>query len=298
MWDCLAELQGVDSSRKKEVVMITTIILALLLGFILIIGAAYLSFNGRINREISSLLGAADADATRVVVTEEMLGNLPPPVQTYMAYSGVVGKAIPRTIRLKQTGRIRQDAKSAWMTLEAEEYYSTNPPGFIWKAFLPGRRFPLTLGRDAYLNGRGSMLIKMLSLIPLAKTAGPEIDQGAMMRYLNEMTWFPAAFLGANITWKAIDDSSAEVTLTDKGRSVSATMYFGPDGKPLNFVAKRYRMVGKKYELETWSTPFTGFGEFEGLRLPVRGQGVWNLKEGELVYVDLEITELEYDKAR
>jgi hypothetical protein len=72
-------------------------------------------------------------------------------------------------------------------------------------------------------------------------------------------------------------------------------MSFDPEGKPLNFVAKRYRMIGKGYDLETWSTPFTGYGVFEGLKLPVRGQGVWNLKEGDLVYVDLEVTELEYD---
>jgi Family of unknown function (DUF6544) len=109
------------------------------------------------------------------------------------------------------------------------------------------------------------------------------------------MTWFPAAFLGKNISWKGIDGGSAEVTLMDRGKSVSAVMSFNSEGKPLNFVAKRYRMVGKKYDLETWSTPFTGYGEIEGLKLPVRGQGVWNLKEGDLVYVELEITELEYD---
>lgn len=258
-------------------------------------GAAYLMFNGRINREIKGLQSAADT-SQRVLVTEEMIRNLPAPVQRYMVYSGVAGKPIPGTIRLRQTGRIRQDEKSAWMKLEAEEYYSTSPPAFIWKARLPGRRFPLTVGRDAYLDGRGGMLIKMLSLIPMVDAAGPEIDQGSMMRYLNEMTWFPAAFLGKNVSWKAIDDGSAEVTLTDHGKSVTAAMSFDADGKPLNFVARRYRMAGDNYSLETWSTPFTGFGEFAGLRLPVRGQGVWNLAGGDLVYIELELTELEYDK--
>jgi hypothetical protein len=140
------------------------------------------------------------------------------------------------------------------------------------------------------------MLIKMLSLFPVVDAAGGELDQGSLMRYLNEMTWFPAAFFGPNIGWKAIDDESAEVTLSDGGKSVSGTMYFDAEGKPVNFVAKRYRMVGKSFALETWSTPFTGFGEFEGLRLPVRGQGVWKLKEGDLVYVDLEIKDLHYDE--
>jgi len=275
--------------------MTLMMILAFLLTLVVVIGIAYLNFNGRINREVRGLLSGA-IPGTGTVVTNEMLRILPQPVQRYMAYSGVLGKPIPRTIRLRQVGKIRQGEKSTWMKLEAVEYYSTTPPGFIWKVFLPTKRFPLTLGRDAYLAGRGSMLIKMLSLFPLVNVVtGSEIDQGAMMRYLNEMTWFPAAFLRENISWKAIDDTSAEVTLTHQGKSASATMYFDEEGKPINFIAKRYRMVGKKYDLETWSTPFTGYGEFEGLRLPVRGQGVWNLKEGDLAYVELEITELKYD---
>jgi len=274
--------------------MIITIILTFFIVLMLISALGYLNFNGRINREISELLAGAKAEPG-FFVAEEMLGNLPPPVQRYMAYSGVLGKQIPRTIRLKQVGRIRQGEKSPWMKIEAVEHYSTAPPGFIWKVFMPNRGFPLALGRDAYADGRGSLLIKMLSFIPMAKAMGSEIDQGSMMRYLNEMTWFPAAFLGENVSWKAIDDGSAEVTLSDRGKSVSATMVFDPEGKPLNFIAKRYRMVGKRYDLETWSTPYTGYGEFEGLRLPVRGQGVYNLKEGDLVYVELEVTELEYD---
>jgi len=274
--------------------MIIPIGFGFLAALIFIAVLATFTFNGRINREISGLLSAVEP-GPRVVVTEEMISDRPPPVQRYMTYSGVLGKQMPRTVRLKQAGRIRQDDKSAWMKLEAEEHYSTDPPGFIWKVSIPNKRFPLALGRDAYADDHGSMLIKMLSLFPLAKATGSEIDQGAMMRYMNEMTWFPAAFLGENITWKAIDESSAEVTLTDSGKSVTAVMSFDQEGKPINFVAKRYRMVGKKYALETWSTPFTGYGEFEGLRLPVRGQGVWNLKDGNLVYVELEITELKYD---
>jgi Family of unknown function (DUF6544) len=275
--------------------MVFLVVLAFLLVLGCVVIYATVKFNGRINREISGLLSEAKS-RPRIVVTEERLKNLPPPVQRYMIYSGVIGKTIPYTVSLKQVGKIRQDEKSAWMKLEAVEYYSTTPPGFIWKAFLPSRRFPVTLGRDAYVRGQGSMLIKMLSLFPLVKAAGErEIDQGAMMRYLNEMTWFPAAFLGANISWKAIDESSADVTLTDRGKSVSAVMHFDLEGKPLNFVAIRYRLVGKKYDLVTWSTPFTGYGEFEGLKLPIKGQGVWNLKEGDLVYVELEIIELKYD---
>ena len=41
----------------------------------------------------------------------------------------------------------------------------------------------------------------------------------------------------------------------------------------------------------TWSTPITGYGEFEGLRLPVRGKAVWKLPDGDLEYIDVTVTE-------
>jgi hypothetical protein len=39
----------------------------------------------------------------------------------------------------------------------------------------------------------------------------------------------------------------------------------------------------------------TAYGEFAGLKLPVRGQAVWNLPSGDLTYAELEITQIEYN---
>jgi hypothetical protein len=155
---------------------------------------------------------------------------------------------------------------------------------------------PLVRVRDFYMEGRGSILVKALSLITIGNSQGKEMDQGAMMRYLNEMMWFPSAFLGKNISFEPIDANSAKVTLTDLGKSVTATMYFDDEGKLTNFRALRYRDMGNnKFDMENWSTPIKEYGEFEGLKLPKRGAGVWNLKEGDLEYIDLNVTDLEYD---
>ena len=37
------------------------------------------------------------------------------------------------------------------------------------------------------------------------------------------------------------------------------------DGIITDFMAKRYRITGGRCDLETWPTPITGYGEFEGL---------------------------------
>jgi hypothetical protein len=116
-----------------------------------------------------------------------------------------------------------------------------------------------------------------------------------MIRYLNEIMWFPTAFLGDNIRWEAIDGNCARVTFTDGGKSVSAEMLFDSEGRLANFTAMRYREMDGTYSLDPWSTPITGYGEFAGLRLPIGGQAVWHLPAGDLRYADLEITELEYN---
>lgn len=140
------------------------------------------------------------------------------------------------------------------------------------------------------------LLVKALSLFTIGNSAGKEMGQGAMMRYLNEMMWFPSAFLGENISFEPIGDNSSRVTLRDMGKSVTATMYFDNEGRLINFTAPRYRDIGNnKFDLENWSTPIREYGEFEGLKLPKTGAGVWNLKEGDLEYINLSITDLEYN---
>jgi hypothetical protein len=249
-----------------------------------------------VERDVTALL--ARATPTREgLVTEEMLQDLPEPVQRYLRYTGVVGKPFVGTVRLEQKGAMHPSAQGAWIPLEAEEHYTAEPPGFVWDATMRKGPLPIVRGRDMYANGEGSMLIKAGSLFTVVDDSGPEMDQGSMMRYLSEMIWFPTAFLGDNVTWEPTDDNSARVTLTDGGRSISATMYFDEEGRITDFVAKRYRTVEGGYDLETWSAPVYEHGELAGLKLPVRGGAVWKLPEGDLKYADITITDLEYNIA-
>jgi len=66
-----------------------------------------------------------------VTLTEEMLQELPEPVQRYMRYTGVIGKNWIENVCLKQTGRFRQGPDKPWMAMKAEQRYTTDPAGFI-----------------------------------------------------------------------------------------------------------------------------------------------------------------------
>ena len=145
-----------------------------------------------------------------------------------------------------------------------------------------------------YAEGEGRLLVKVASLWPVVDASGAQMDQTAMMRYLNEMIWFYAAFLVGGISFEAVDDSSARVTLTDHGRTATGTLLFDNEGRVTDFVAQRYPTADPSSP-ETWSTPVTGYGEFEGLRLPVRGTAIYKLSGSDIEYVELTSTELHYD---
>jgi hypothetical protein len=197
----------------------------------------------RLGREIEKVL-TQYKEQKQVIVTEKMLQKLPDPVKRYFIYTGVVGKPIIQTVRLRQVGKIRKDATQPWMNFEAKQYYSVNSPSFIWIAYMKTFGLPLMRVRDYYMEGRGNILVKVLSLFTVADSRGEKMDQGAMVRYLNEMMWFPSAYLGKNISFESIDANSAIVTLKNMDKSVTATMYFDGEGRLTNFIAPRYRDMG------------------------------------------------------
>jgi hypothetical protein len=252
-------------------------------------------FKGLVQRDVEALFTRAASTSEEALVTEDMLGDLPEPVQRYLRYTGIVGKPFVRTARLEQKGSMYLGAKQGWVPLEAQEHYTVQPPSFVWDATIHRGPLPIARGRDMYAGGKGNMLIKAGSLFTVVNDEGPEMDQGSMMRYLSEMIWFPTAFLEDNISFEEVDDNSARVTLTDRGKSVTGTMYFDEEGRFTDFVATRYRTVEGGYDLETWSTPTYEYGELAGLRLPVRGGAVWKLSDGDLKYGDITIMELEYN---
>jgi hypothetical protein len=231
------------------------------------------------------------------LVSEEMLLDLPLPVQRYLTHTGVIGKPWVHSVYLKQTGRFRQGLDRPWMPMQADQTYTTDPPGFGWNASFKMAGLPLLRARDKYEAGHGHMFGKLAGLFTIFDVRGDELDQGAMLRYLSEMIWFPAALLGENISWQSMDDNTARATFTDQGKSVSGVFHIDDEGKITNFTTQRYREVGGTFSLDHWSTPITQYGELAGLKLPVIGQAMWNLPEGDLVYIEMEISDLRYNAA-
>ena len=225
-----------------------------------------------------------------------MLAGLPEPAQRYLRYAGVVGRPLVGTVRVRQRCQMRPAPNGMPFPIVAEQWYSVEPPGFIWDATVPVGCIPVVRGRDGYLEGRGLMTVKAGSVIAFVNASGPEMDQAALVRHLSEMLWFPSAFPRDRITWEAVDDSYVRVSIPDGDLRATGVLEIDDEGRLVTFRAERHAMVDKAFELRPWSAPTYGYGEFEGLRLPTSGAAVWTLPDGTAFpCIEVELTDVAYD---
>jgi len=262
-----------------------------------ILSAAYSNSQRMLSADIERFLSRAD-HSRAMVVTGEMLDELPLPVKNYLEKTGVIGKTIPATVRLIQSGRLRETKEKPWMEFRAEEYFTIDPPGFLWIGTVSKLSLPMMQVRDSYRDGKGGMQFRIGSIFKAGNLTGPEMDDATLMRYLNEMMWFPAAFLSDHIAFESIDSASAKISITCEDKTASAELIFDDEGQLVNFIAGRHRKIDDRFEIESWSTPIDTYSVKENLHLPLGGAGVWLLDEGDLEYIQLQIEEIEYNVRR
>ena len=260
--------------------------------FGILVGTSKLSAG--VTEEIETILAQAKP-VDPGIVTEKTLTGLPEPVQRWLRFSGIVGREKAITVRLKQQGHFRREQGGKWMPYTAEQYYTTGDPAFIWNARIKAAPLFHLRVRDKYENGRGNMQVKLWSFIPMGNASSPELDQGTLLRYLNEIMWFPSAALSDCITWESINDTTAKAVMEYGGLKESAIFYFDDKGALTNMTANRYMEIDGEFKLRQWSTPIDEYGEFHGIRIPVSGEGVWNLPSGDFAYIRLKITDIDYN---
>jgi hypothetical protein len=262
---------------------------------VIIVAYAEWGFDRSVQQEVESILGSSTSEPN-VVVSKETLQPLPSCVQKWLERANVVGKPTIRSVRLKQKGMMRGKPEESWMPVEAEEYFRVDQPAFLWKARVQYRSLIQLVARDRYIDGRGNMLVKALSLISVADSKGKEIDQGSMVRYLAEMVWFPTAALRPYIRWEEIDSTAARATMSYRGITAQGIFRFTEDGDILTFEAERYREVNGKYSLDPWLIRAKGYRSFDGIRIPDTSEVTWKLPTGDFTWFEVEITDLEYNK--
>jgi hypothetical protein len=254
------------------------------------------SFGKMIRQERERFVSESTEPVSKV--RKEQLSGLPANVSKWLERSGIVGKDYIRTAHLKQRGEMSTQPDGKWMPVNAEQYFRVAQPGFLWIADVKAAPFVHLAGRDKYENGRGHMLIKALSLFPVADARGKEIDQGTMLRYLAETVWFPTAALSPYIRWEEVNATRAKASMQYGGVTASGIFSFSPEGDVLSFEAQRYYDRKEGATLETWLITMepSGYREFQGIRIPAKSAVTWKLKAGDFTWFRLEITDVVYNE--
>ena len=171
-------------------------------------------------------VGLATGPGDERPVTEEDLAGLPETVQRYLRFMGVVGRHRVWSFRAGLVGKFRLRPRLGWMPAQAWQYNSSLEVARIFVMRLRFAHVLPMIGRDTYLHGRGHMLGKLLDRIVVVDGSGAEFDTGELTTYLNDAILLaPSMLLGPATSWRAIDDGSFEVSLTDDGRTVTGRVF-------------------------------------------------------------------------
>lgn len=251
-------------------------------------------FQKMVNHESSQLLHSSTSTPSKTISHED-LKHLPDIVQKWVLNSGVLGKPIANTIYLEQKGKMRTKSNGKWMPFTAEQYVTIKNPSFIWKANTEIIPRVSLLARDKLYKGNGNMLIQLFGLVPVVSESNNfKINQGTMQRYLAEICWFPQAAISPYINWETLDNTSAIATITYRDVTVSGIFKFTESGVFLAFETMRYYGGDKNAKLEKWLIQSTSHTTFNGIKIPNKCKVIWQLKEGDFHWLDIEIIKVNH----
>jgi hypothetical protein len=253
-----------------------------------------LRFARRVASEAAEMLAGSGAPRP---LDRARLATLPSPVRRYLERALGSCQRTVGSVRIRHGGTFRASLDGKWYPIRGAQYFAADPPAFIWWgriALLPGLWIE---ARDRSSGGTGHMLVRAESTFTLADVRGPELDQGALLRLLGEMVWFPTSFLDErHVRWSPLDDRRATATLRVGASKVSGVYEFGEDGLPTAFRADRYRDLGGG---RSALTPFTGeFADFRdegGLLVPHHMTALWHTGEAALPYARFLVERVDYD---
>jgi hypothetical protein len=251
---------------------------------VIVVGTLLLSLEIGWRRQQRALTAQIDrlrsmARAAGVLPSEPLPSNaLPVPVARYLRWALRTNADI-QEVRITQTGTLRTDVRSErWMPFDAEHVVVPRAAGFVWNARVSVAPLVHVRVRDALVAGRGSGRVALLSAFTVGADADtPQMNAGALHRYLAEAVWYPVALQpSTRLRWKEIDGTRALATLTDHGVTVSLEFRFAETGEISGiYTPARWGRFTDGYRQVPWEGHFRDYQERDGMVVPTEGDVGW-----------------------
>jgi hypothetical protein len=233
-------------------------------------------------------LQAAQGTLAPRVVDFRALSTLPPPVQRYFRTVLADGQPLVSAAQLEHAGSFNMsETGEQWKPFRSRQWITTGRPGFVWDgdvSFAPGVSVRV---HDAYVDGAGVLhaaLFGLLGVVEMRDT--PEVARGELMRYIAEAPLVPTALLpGPGLRWTAVDDTSADATLTDGALSLTLRFHFDQNGLVDTVTAaSRGRTIDGRIVETPWQGRWSSYERHDGMLIPTEGEVAWLLPEGTRPY--------------
>jgi hypothetical protein len=247
------------------------------------------------NLETANLIGSNTASPEKKTIVDT--NHLPDIVQKYIFRTEFYGKEPIRNMKVTFEGRIRSNLNDGWMKLKAYQLTSFETPTriFYMKAYKMG--IP-AIGLHCFKKGKASMKVKLLGLFTVVDVAGELMDKSETVTHFNDMCLMaPGTLIDKNIRWEEIDRLTVKAYYTCNDITVSATLFFSPDGYLLNFISNdRYDLSDPQQpKLNPFLTPIESYMEQSGFVIPQTAQTVYSRPEGDFVYGEFTVKSIEYN---
>lgn len=207
------------------------------------------------------------------------LEGLPAPVQRYLDHALPADMRGLRLARYEQTGVLRTDPlRDDWIAFTALQHIGARTTEFVWIARADTAALLHVRVTDSLIDGRGAGQVALLSALPIASAGGgPEMNSGALHRFLAEAVWCPSALLPSrHLQWAPVDESRAIATLTNGATTVSLEFRFNADNEVTGiYTPGRWGSFDGGYRQVAWEGMFRNYTRRQGVLVPSEGEVGW-----------------------
>lgn len=242
-----------------------------LAGFILL-----LIMRVKANQELIRIWQKLESVPAATIFTEDMVAELPAPVQRYFLHAIAPGTALATSVRLNMSGGFRMAQHKPWIPMQAQQIISRSK-GFIWQAVI-GHGIWQFSGADYYINNSGRTQFYLWGILPIVNAHNADIARSAIARFAGEYFWLPSALLPQQgVCWQSLDEHTIQASLTIDGEPVTLTLAIADDGKLLKMSLPRWgdKTADGSYAYIPFGGEFHQEQTVDGFTIPTQVSAGW-----------------------
>ena len=285
---------------KKKIMIALIVVAAIILLLAVWFNIPYSPVKAQFITDVEARAQKVTAVASEKYTADDFK-DLPPTIQKYLELNGYIGAKRYAVLSMEYRNvDFGLGVNKPRLKIDYTHTDFSDSPDRL--AFIDSKMFGVPFqGYDYYTDGKGGMKGVLAKLFTLFDQTGPEMDKACLITYLAEAFFLPEAFLKDFITFKQIDEHTAEATITNKGVTASGVFHFNDSYEMTSFTTNDRGQIAPDGTIEytPWEAQCENYKEYsDGIRRPTVFRAVWKNKAGDFIYFDGNISEVNGEKVK